>query len=196
MSPAPPSLRAFGDESMRVLPGGGALYVLGAAIVPDHRCDEVRALLRGLLLGRRKRLHWRDENDAARRARIVDAVAESGVDSLVVIGAKLEASKQERARRQALRQLLWELDQRAVEHLLLESRHPERDAYDVKGIGGMRNAGVLSRRLRVEHGMPVQEPLLWLPDVVCGVVGDASCGAGGHRAVIESRLTVVEIVLT
>ena len=41
------SLRAFGDESMRRLPDGGPLYMLGAAIVPDHRCDDVRALLRG-----------------------------------------------------------------------------------------------------------------------------------------------------
>lgn len=63
----------------------------------------------------------------------------------------------------------------------------------MQAIGGMRNARVLSRRLRVEHGLPTQEPLLWLPDAVCGAVGDDRCGEPGNLLVLEGQLQVIEV---
>lgn len=119
--------------------------MLAAAVVREDRRDEVRLGLRGLLLKGQDRLHWRDE-DQPRRVRIATAIADLPVQSLVVVGARVVAARQERARRQALSRLLWELDRRQAEHLLLESRRDERDLHDVKAIGGFRNQQVLSRR--------------------------------------------------
>lgn len=109
--------------------------------------------------------------------------------------APVALTKQERARRQVLGRLLWELDQRQVEHALLESRHPERDGHDIKAIGGFRNAGLLSRRLRVEHGKAKQEPLLWLPDPVAGAVGDQRCGAPDCLDLLQEVVEVQELTL-
>lgn len=188
----PARLLGFADESMRQLPDGSTVYVMAAAVLPEPQCEAVRTLMRGLLLPRQVRLHWRDEGQERRR-KIVDAIAEAGVHSLVVVGARLDPARQERGRRQALRHLLWELDARSVEHLLLESRQSSQDRDDRVAIGGMRNARVVTRRLRVDHGRPVQEPLLWLPDAVCGAVGQARCGEPWHQAVIQERLEMIEV---
>jgi len=186
----PSALWAFGDESVRATPDG-FLYLLAAAILPEDECEQMREALRLLLLRGQHRLHWRDETDP-RRLQIAHSVAEAAIDSVVVIGARADPRKQ-RARRQVLGRLLWELDQRQVSRLLLESRRPERDRYDLAAIGGFRNAGVLSRRLVVEFGQPVQEPLLWLPDTVCGAVGDERCGRSGYFAVLKTHVTVVDM---
>ena len=48
----------------------------------------------------------------------------------------------------------------------------------------------MSRRLIVEHGLPVQEPLLWAPDAVAGAVGDERCG---QPACLEMLGDLVEV---
>jgi hypothetical protein len=40
--------------------------------------------------------------------------------------------------------------------------------------------GYISRRSWVDHRLPSTEPLLWIPDVVAGAVGDAR-EANGHE---------------
>lgn len=169
--------------------------MLAAAVVPEDRRAEVRDGLRGLLLKGQDRLHWRDENQV-RRVRIAAAVADLSIQSLVVVGARVVAARQERTRRQVLSRLLWELDRRQVEQLLLESRRAERDRHDVKAVGGFRNQQVLSRRLRVAHGQPLQEPLLWLPDAVAGAVGDDRCGRIECLAMLGALVEVVDMELT
>ena len=89
----------------------------------------------------------------------------------VVVGA-VGGRRQERARRRLLGRLLWELDQRQVSRLTLESRHVERDRHDQEAIGAFRNHGLLSRNLTVGFGQPRDEPMLWLADIVAGAVGD------------------------
>jgi hypothetical protein len=190
----PVRLCAYGDESIRRT-ADGVIFVLAAAVVREDRRDEVRVGLRDLLLKGQDRLHWRDE-DQPRRVRIATAVADLPVQSLVVVGARVVATRQERARRQVLSRLLWELDRRQAEHLLLESRRDERDRHDVKAVGGFRNQQVLSRRLRVDHGQPLQEPMLWLPDAVAGAVGDDRCGRTECLALLSGAVEVVDMELT
>lgn len=187
------SLRAFGDESIRTTPTG-SFFVFAAAVVREDRCEAVRHALGSLLLKGQAYLHWHDEDDPRRR-KIAAAVAEVGAESLVVVGAPVVLTKQERARRRVLGRLLWELDRRQVEHALLESRHLERDAHDLRAIGGFRNAGLLSRRLRVDHGKAKQEPLLWLPDAVAGAVGDDRCGAPDCLDLLQDVVEVQELML-
>lgn len=189
----PVLLHAFGDESQRTIAPGEAIYVMAVAVLPADRCAPARDLLRPLLRRGQKKLHWRTEG-AASRAKITQVVAEiAGLHNLVVIGARYEPKKQERARAKVLERLLWEVDQRQVSSLLLESRHRERDRHDLKTIGALRNRRSLSRRLQVDHGQPVQEPLLWLPDVVAGAVGDGWCGDGTHLLVLEDHVEIIEM---
>jgi len=60
----------------------------------------------------------------------------------------------------------------------------------------MRNARILSRRLRVDHAHPSDEVLLWLPAAVCGTVGDDRCGHPAHLHVMKDRVEIIEIELT
>jgi hypothetical protein len=135
----------------------------------------VRELLLPLARRATGRIHWRDEELAAKEV-IVEAVRAAAAESVVVAAAMSDPAKQERARKQVLKHLLFELDRRRVMHASLESRHAERDRHDIRSIGQFRNAGYLSRRLTVTHGQPRQEPLLWLPDIIAGVIGDQRCG--------------------
>lgn len=189
----PVALRAFADESIRTTEAG-SFYVLAAAVVRADRCEQVRDELRSLLLRRQTRLHWRDE-DHPRRRKIASAVAEARVDSVVVIGAPVQPTGQERARRKALGELLWQLDRRQVEHLLLESRQPDQDARDLTAVGGFRNAGRVGRRLRVDHAGALDEPLLWVADAVAGAVGESRCGEPDCLQLLEPLVEIVDLLI-
>lgn len=191
--PGPVALRAFGDESIRTS-AAGSFYVLAAAVIPADRCVPVRDALRSLLLRRQTRLHWRDE-DRPRRGKIASAVAAARVESLVVIGAPVQPRRQERARRKVLVGLLWQLDQRQVEHLLLESRQPEQDARDLTAVGEFRNARRVGRRLRVDHAGALDEPLLWAADAVAGTVGESRCGDAEWLGLLGSLVEIVDLRL-
>ena len=171
----PTPLLAFIDESMRRLNTTTMCYFMAAAVIPENECDDLRGVLRPLARRAAKRIHWRDEEDGAKEL-IVKTILAARIESVVVVGTMTHHSNQERARRQVLKNLLYELDQREVSHALLESRHAERDRHDLKSVGGFRNGGYLTRRLVVDHGKPLQEPLLWVPDVVAGAAGDRRCG--------------------
>ncbi len=92
-----------------------------------------------------------------------------------------------------LSRLLYALDQRQVAHVVLESRHAERDRHDIRAIGGFRNAGMVSRRLVVSHGQPLQEPMLWVPDAVCGATGDHHRGARTCFEILGELVEMLDI---
>ncbi|WP_460629391.1 hypothetical protein [Intrasporangium mesophilum] len=166
-SDIPAPLLAFGDESMRRVDSTTMCYFMAAAILPAPQCEDVRDALRPLARKKLQRVHWRDEEESA-KVLIVKTIAAMHVESLVVVGAMVDHQNQERARAQVLKALLYELDRREVAHLMLESRHAERDRHDLRSIGHFRDARLVSRRLVVSHGEPLQEPLLWLADAVAG----------------------------
>lgn len=169
-------LLAFVDESMHRVDEHTVCYFLAAAVIPEDQCPRVRDALKALVPGRHGKLHWRDESQT-RREVITKTIRACGVESLVIVGAMANPRKQERARRVVLSHLLYALDLRQVAHVVLESRHAERNRHDIKAIGGFRNAGKVSRRLVVSHEQPLQEPMLWVPDAVAGAAGDHRCGA-------------------
>lgn len=170
-----PRVVAFADESMRRVNSQTVCYFMAAAVLPEARCDDTREALRPLARTRARRVHWRDEEQDA-KAVIMQAIAALRVECLVVVGAMVDDRKQERARALVLRRVLSELDDRQVSHVMLESRHAERDRHDLRSVGAFRNARLLSRALSVTHGEPIQEPLLWVADAVAGAAGDQQCG--------------------
>lgn len=77
--------------------------------------------------------------------------------------------------------------------LTLESRHDERNRHDIRAVGAFRNQHVVSRRLIVEHGRPVQEPMLWVPDAVAGAVGDMQFGRPAWLEMLGDLVEVLEV---
>ena len=159
---------AYVDESLRLT--GEGLYVLAAVVVPDPRAPEVRAALRAAVPPGLRRYHWRRESEASRAA-IVEVVRSLRV-SAVVVTAPVGRTRQERARRRCLRRLVWELAQRDVRRAVLESRD-HADAADRALLAFALRAGWGPPDFEYRFGLPTDEPLLWLADIVAGAVGHA-----------------------
>lgn len=164
--------RAYVDESMRIDEG---LYVLAAVIVPCEYADDHRAALRALLLRKQPRLHWRDERPK-RRLEIARAVAVLHPSTVVVIGTRLIPAKQRRARRKCLERLLWHLACRDVPRVVMERRNAEGNREDLDMVNALRARDALPQGMHVEWVSPLVEELLWLPDVVAGIIARAEAG--------------------
>lgn len=172
------SWSAFVDESMRHRRDGSGIYVLAAAILDQADVAEVRESARGLGQGKR-RFHWRDAMDSDRR-RAVAAVARLDALHVVAVGVGLDNPRQERARRQCMERLLWELDDCDVSEVWLESRQASQNTKDLAAVAALRARRILRPTMRVDFALPSTEPLVWLPDVVAGAVS-AARGDGDDR---------------
>jgi hypothetical protein len=182
-------VRAYIDESVREAAPG--LYVLASVAVPPDRADDVRAALRSGLRHRRPRFHWRDEEDSDRQA-MAKTAGELQLASLVAVSTPMDPKRPERARRVCLTRLLWELEQRDVFDVVFESRQ-NRDRDDRAHIVRAQKAGHCSRSLRYDFALPLQEPLLWLPDLVAGAVAYAHVGRGEQcLTLLGENVTVVD----
>lgn len=147
-------------------------YILAASLADPDDCEPIRDSLLRLRASRNGKLHWTDESPQRRRL-IATAIAAFPLDHTVVLGAPLDARKQERARAQCLEQLLFDLGQRGVASAWVETRGPALDRADLKRVDAFRSRGVLPRDLHVGFGQPATEPMLWLPDILAGAVGVA-----------------------
>src|SRR5699024_6331455 len=106
-------------------------------------------------------LHWRDESHA-RRQHITETIAGMNT-SHVAVRAEAEATKQERARRKCLAQLLYDLDQRHVTSGWLESRHVAQDRRDQESIATLHGPGAVASPFGTAYATPINEPRLWVP---------------------------------
>lgn len=187
MPPRPGVTRGYIDESIRVSAPG--LYALAASIVNEDQADELRRALRSCLPRGTVRFHWRNERPAT-RLQVCGLLVASGVRHVVTVAAPLDPQRQERARRVCLSAMAWELHYRGVRHLELETRS-KRDANDRHFLGGEQRLGRVPVALRYEFGQPNQEPLLWAPDAVAGVVAGAF--GTGERRYLEVLGSTVEV---
>ncbi len=181
-------ITAYVDESYR---STVSTYVLSSALVPTSRADDLRDHLKRLARGR-ARIHWRDRST---RERLVLAreVAAQGVRSVSWVTSVSVAKQQERARRVLLERAVFDLVEISAVALVLETRHEERNRHDRDALRGFQRAGVLTGDLDVSHGLPLEEPLLWLADVVAGAVGEACCGRKDSLAAFGSHAVVVDV---
>lgn len=186
-------LHAWVDESMRVI-GDEGDYILAAGVGDPRALDPTRDALRALLKGRQARLHWHTENDR-RRIALAAAVGRFDLASIVVVGTPMMRSKQERARRKCLERLLHELDQLGVERVYTEARTPRLNSRDQRMIDVLRIRGVIGPSIRVETGRPTEEPMLWVPDIVAGVVAASRVGDNGLLAHLGHALTEIQVAL-
>jgi hypothetical protein len=174
---------AWVDESVSVEADAPGFYVLAAALGDPGAAEAMRATLRLLVPGPRRRLHWHSEDDATRRE-VIERIADLDVTHLVVVRQVADTGRQERARRKCLERLLFELDQREVARAWLESRGTAADRRDLAMVEASRGSTAVSAELRVGFARPLGEPMLWIPDVVAGVVRHAR-RTGDHRVLLE-----------
>lgn len=182
---------AYADESIASTTEGGA-YILAAATMDRRDCAAARYAVAAL--GRpRARFHWRDARPDHRHE-AVKIVGELAALHLVVIATHLDFRKQERARRFCLRRLLDELEDAKVDHLWLETRTQSLNARDVKTLDIFRSSST-NTRIRVDHALPVHEPLLWIPDIVAGAINLALNGDATHQTTLEPLISKYELSL-
>ena len=165
-------MSAYVDESMRVSAG---LYLMAAVMVSPLTAEAHRETLRGLLLRRQRRLHWRDENDR-RRTRLISAVADLEPHGIVVIATGLDPRRQERGRRKCIERLLWELGDSYVSDVIFERRSAEFDLRDRELVAALQGRHAMPPRLRLSWEAAEKEPLLWLADIVAGAAALMACG--------------------
>ncbi|NAS25140.1 hypothetical protein GT755_26085 [Herbidospora sp. NEAU-GS84] len=180
---------AWGDESgsdARLDPG---TYLMAVAVGEAHVVPHVREQMRGLLLRGQRKVHWRDESHD-RRLKLVDAIADLPVEGFVVVRVAGEADRPERRRRKCLETLFRELSVLECGELVLESRGPADDRRDREMLEHLRRRRSLTAPLRLFHEPGPSEPMLWIPDVLCGAVGHSRTGAGEYLERLASRVTV------
>lgn len=180
---------AFVDESGSDRFRDPGTYILCAAIIEVDAFEEVRDAMRGLKLKDQKKLHWRDE-DNARQLLIAETIGALPIEHLVVIRDDAEGDRDERRRRTCMQRLTYELAQMGVGPMTLESRGRADDKRDRDVLDGFRATGSIDSSLRMDHVPGPAEPMLWVPDAVCGAVVSDRVGDPQHWKLIEAKCTV------
>ncbi|MGH3965377.1 MAG: hypothetical protein ACRDRY_19300 [Pseudonocardiaceae bacterium] len=183
---------AFADESFREDPTEG-FYVLAAAVLEVRAQQPARELMRRLLGSRRTtKLHWHEmdrlqQKDAAHRV--------AGIEGfhVVAVGSPVPRRRQERARAACLTALVGELHGFGVQHLLIEARAADLNRRDVATVQGARFGLPKGARFRVDHIPGSAEPLLWVADVVAGVVRASRQGSPVQLELLGERVHVLEV---
>ncbi|GAA3365769.1 hypothetical protein [Saccharopolyspora gregorii] len=169
-------LAAFADESYDLDLG---VYVLTASLIDQAEAEPIRAALTRLRKGGRK-LHWSKEPDR-RRDEIAKVTSTFASTNLVVVGSASPMNA-ERARRKCLEALLPEVEAAGASVLTLESRRPRNDKLDQQTVAVCKRKRAISMKVHVEFTAGDAEPMLWLPDIVCG---SALAAARGNRRYLE-----------
>lgn len=167
-------LNAWGDESTRTEGLEKASYLLGAVVADPAACSNLREQLEALPR-RGPKLHWRDLDTRARQD-VIATVASFDAYHVVVVAAPVELRRQERARALCLERLAWQLDGHGVQLLTLEARPPQLMRRDLRTVDALRSKKALPEGLRIDHGLPSEEPMLWIADIVLGALGESMAG--------------------
>ncbi len=186
--------RAWIDESGSDRTLDPQTYILAAAITRTSIEDDLRGRMAALRLRGQLKVHWRDEA-SWRQTTLCKEVAALDLESIVVVrpGRTNRQAKPERQRRETLDRLLWELESLGVSDVVLESRGRADDQRDVELANALRGQRRLSTNMRLTHRLGRNEPLLWIPDVICGAVSHSRTGAGQYLDLLDPKVRLIEI---
>lgn len=186
------ALHAWVDESMHVDHG---IYLLVAVVCDPTGCDPYRDTLRSLLDTSQPKLHWGQESPD-RRTKIIETVSGFDMTSVVVIGTPMHKRKQERARAVCMESLTIHLAEQGVTQIYLEERESSLNTRDHRVIESIRGKKLIPTELRVDVERPSIEPMLWLPDIVAGAVGQERVrGVSDYVDPLRSIITELNIPL-
>lgn len=168
---------AYGDESVRMV-GDPPFYMLGVSLMGADSVPELERIFASVP-GDARKLHWRQ---LSRRKQRDSLRALAGIErtDIVVVASPLSGRKQERARRKCFEALLPTLEKRGVERLVLESRRPGSDKFDLDYIAFAKGSHLVES-IRIEHEYGADQPKLWVADQVLGAMGDYLTRTGEWR---------------
>ncbi len=194
--PSPRVLRAYIDESYRGMGDGHGVYLFAATLLWSDAEEDVRETLRRALPGRMHRFHWRNDRRTVRQ-QAVTTVLGLGVPHIVVFQVEIDRRRQERARQHAQWQLTIDLVSRGVSELVYEARERKQDEKDQRTIMAIRKAEVVPPTTGFRFARPLDEPLLWIPDIVLGMVGSAKAQPTEAHWFAEAlaELDIIEVPL-
>ncbi|GAA3341030.1 hypothetical protein GCM10017714_23290 [Curtobacterium pusillum] len=184
-------LHAWGDESIRSHGLDAPAYLLGASIVDTDDVPATRDTLEALRPTHGK-LHWHDLNPRERQ-RVVSVIGKLEAFHLVVVASPIDHRREERARALCLERLAWELASHDVTALTLEARSRRLMDRDLRTVRALRGRFVVPSSLRIQHGDPKAEPMLWLPDQVLGAFGRARAERREIDAAIRGSLDTFDV---
>lgn len=188
----PLALRAWVDESGSDHARDPGTYILAAAVVSTIEEDTVRTVMSSLRMSQRK-VHWRDEGTRRRQA-IIEAIANTCIEHIVVVRQRIPAERRtERARRKCLERLITELEARGIHELVLESRGPSDDRRDIDMLNALRSQHRTSPATTLHHLVGAGEPMLWVPDSICGAISSLRTGDETYAAALGEALTIVDV---
>lgn len=126
--------------------------------------------------------------------RSLKPICASPVQHLVVVRDGGPGERPERRRRHCIEALVSTLDELEVRTATFESRGPVDDRRDRKMLDALRARKLVRGRLRMEHVPGPRDPLLWIPDAVCGAVSQHRVGVTTHLDTLQAE-TVVQLVV-
>ena len=162
---------AFLDESLRNR--GGGLFLFAAVVVAEHDA-ECRPAMKRLRLAGQRRIHWRDES-AASRDRIVGGIDSLPWSAAVVAFQPVPRRRQPSVRAECLGKVVELLANNGTGRLVIESRGDRNDRLDQQTMIECRRRCHGPESYSFARG--VDEPLLWLADVVAGATSAHLDGA-------------------
>lgn len=185
-------LTAWVDESGSNSALDPGAYIMAAAITTANQVDDVCAAIAGLRLSGQVKLHWRDERARRQRA-IAKTIATLDVEHMVVVTSPhSDRSVPERRRRLTMEILLPSLAELGVNQIIFESRGASDDKRDRVMLNHLRQQRIVETSLRIDHRVGRTEPLLWVPDALCGIVSASRCGDGTLIELVGHRVTLVQ----
>ena len=186
-------ITAWVDESGSNTTEDPNTYIMAAAITTGDQYDITQTAMTGLLLPGQAKLHWRDES-ANRQNQITDTIAAIDLEHLVVVTSPhREGRRPERRRRLTLEILLPELAALGVDHVVLESRGAKDDQRDRKMLDYLRQQSTIATALRIDHQVGRHEPLLWVPDALCGIISAYRSGEPCYYDKIAHKITLTQL---
>ncbi len=182
---------AFVDESEPLGTGHGGPYVMVATLPLTDALDDIRRQLQRLKPRSQTKLHWYDSIHDL-RAQTISLISEMPVMHWAVVMDPPHDESPERRRRNCMERLFWEVSElKAVEQVVMESRGAADDKRDMQMVGSLRAKKALRADLRVDHVRGLEEPLLWLPDAVCGAMNARLAGDPQWCELLRRQLWVV-----
>lgn len=185
------TLRAYVDESLSNQQRDPGTYILAAGIAAPEDHDEIREQLRQLRLRGQHKLHWRDES-SKRQQLIITTIDRLPLTHLIVVRDD-DNSRAERRRRLCMERLLFELDQLKIATATFESRGPADDKRDRDMVGRLRASKTITSALRIEHEKGPVEPMLWIPDALCGATSSHRTGDTNYVEQLAAAVQIINI---
>jgi hypothetical protein len=187
-------VNVYADESYREATG---VYVVGAAFVPGLLNQTRNAAKQLLPVGRLAHLrpfHWRFEGEALKLRVLQDLIAARGITVHGYLQRTVTPRNQEATRRRLLSALLADAGRMGFRRLIIDQRNEQyKNDFDTSTVErSMKNKRV-PQDFDHDFTRPSKEPLLWLPDSVCGALqADVSDIDPKFRVVIAGQLVVRE----